>query len=335
MAEPLSIPGLARKIGGRIAGRTDAQLTVTGTCPLDAYVSGKVSFVKNEKYAELLAGLQGGVVIAPEHLSAYCERFPQNTYILVKDVAGSMMALQEFFYADSASFRREGICATAVVDPTATIGRGAYVGANVWIGENVVVGEETKILPNSSILDNVVIGNRTFLYPGVCIYKGCEIGSDCLVHSGARIGPDGFRFEHDIPNRVVKKMYHAGRVLIGDRVEIGANTAIDRATFENSATIISDDVKIDNLVHVGHNARIGARTTIAALSCIGGSDVIGEDVWIGIGATISNGVRVGNRAKVLLNAVVAYDVPEDEMVSGFYAMPHREWKQAYRRLKGQ
>jgi UDP-3-O-[3-hydroxymyristoyl] glucosamine N-acyltransferase len=128
-------------------------------------------------------------------------------------------------------------------------------------------------------------------------------------------------------------MLHVGRVIIGDRVEIGANSAIDRATFEGDATIISDDVKIDNLVHIAHNAKIGARTLVVAQTCVGGSSKIGEDVWIGIGAAISDNVSVGNRAKVLLNAVVAYDVPEGEMVSGFYAMPHGQWKRAWKNLR--
>ena len=132
---------------------------------------------------------------------------------------------------------------------------------------------------------------------------------------------------------MVRKMLHVGGVVIGDRVEIGANSAIDRATFEGGATIISDDVKIDNLVHIGHNAKIGARTLLAAQTCISGSVKIGEDVWIGAGVTVSDSVSIGNRAKILLNAVVAYDVEDDEIMSGFYAMPHQQWKQAYKKLK--
>lgn len=157
------------------------------------------------------------------------------------------------------------------------------------------------------------------------------IGEDTFIHPSAQIGVDGFRFEQDIKNKTVIKILPAGGVIIGDRVEIGANSVIARATFEEQSTIIGNDVKIDNLVHIGHNAVIRARTLIAAMSCISGSVKIGEDVWIGAGVTVSNGIKVGNRAKLLLNAVAAYDVPDDEIVSGFYAMPHRQWKKADKR----
>lgn len=333
MAREISIVELADILHGSIVGDFDREHILVGTCPVDRYVEGKVSFIRNAKYVEMLAQLSGAVIVAPEALTQFCEKYPKNIYIIVKDAAASMMIIQEFFYSDQSIILEEGVCQTAIVHPSAEIGRMAYIGENVFIGKDVIVGERTKILHNSCILDHIVIGSGTHIYPGVCIYNNCQIGNDCLIHSGARIGPDGFRFEQDIKNKIVKKMYHAGRVIVGDRVEIGANTAIDRATFEGEATVIASDVKIDNLVHVGHNVKIGARTLIAAQSCIGGSDVIGEDVWIGIGATISNGVHVGDRAKVLLNAVVAYDVAEGEMVSGFYAMSHRQWKQAWRRMK--
>lgn len=333
MAREISIVELADMLNGRIVGSVDQKDRVIGTCAVDRYVNGRVSFVKNVKYGEMLSQLLNAVILVPEELVSLCEKYPQNAYIVVKDVAGSIMTIQEFFYGDQSVIQEEGISQSARVDKSTKIGKGSYIGENVYIGRNVAIGEETKILHNSCILDNVVIGNGTHIYPGVCIYKNCQIGNDCLIHSGARIGPDGFRFEQDIKNKMVRKMYHAGRVIVGDRVEIGANTAVDRATFEEEATLISSDAKIDNLVHIGHNARIGTRTVIAALSCIGGSDVIGEDVWIGIGVTISNGVRVGDRARVLLNAVVAYDVADDEIVSGFYAMPHRQWKQVWKKLK--
>jgi UDP-3-O-[3-hydroxymyristoyl] glucosamine N-acyltransferase len=273
------------------------------------------------------------VVLIPESLADLCERYPQNTYVVVQDIVNSVMDVQDFFYGGESMTGYEGIAATANIDESAKIGRHAYIGEYVCIGKNVIIADKTKVMHDTSILDNVAIGSGTLIYPGVCIYKGCQIGNDCIIHSGARIGVDGFRFEQDIEQKRVRKMIHVGRVVIGDRVEIGANTAIDRATFEGDATIISDDVKIDNLVHIAHNARIGARTLIVTQTCVGGSATIGEDVWIGIGAAISDNVSIGNRAKVLLNAVVPYDVPEGEVVSGFYAMPHRRWKEVYRKLR--
>lgn len=333
MTREISIVELADMVKGRVVGNPGAGTKITGTCAIDNYIKDKVSFVRNRKYGDLLAKLQNAVVLIPESLADLCEKNGQNTYIIVEDISNSIMDVQDFFYSDEAVITHEGISPTAKIDKSAKIGRDVYIGEHVCIGKNVAIGDNTKIMQNVSILDEVAIGSGTLIYPGVCIYKGCQIGNDCIVHSGVRIGVDGFRFEQDIEHKRVRKMIHVGRVAIGDRVEIGANTAIDRATFEEDATVISDDVKIDNLVHIAHNARIGARTLIVTQTCVGGSARIGEDVWIGIGAAISDNVSIGDRARVLLNAVVPYDVPEDEMVSGFYAMPHRRWKEVYRKLR--
>lgn len=333
MAKETNIIELANMVKGRIIGNFNEQIRITGTCAVDKYIQNKVSFVRKKKYGEMLAQLQSAIILIPEDLIELSKKYPHNIYIVVKEVLNSLMDLQDFFYNEQLSIAEEGICQTARVDSTASVGNNVYLGENVYIGKGVTIGDRVKILPNSYISDDVVISSGSYIYPNVFIYKNCQIGKDCIIHSGARIGIDGFRFEQDIERKIVRKMNHAGKVVIGDRVEIGANSAIDRATFEGDATTLSNDVKIDNLVHIGHNAKIGARTLIAAQSCIGGSDKIGEDVWIGIGVTISSGVTIGNRAKILLNAVVAYNVAEDEIVSGFYAMPHRQWKRVYRKLK--
>lgn len=329
----ITVAELADMVKGRIAGNISLEAKVTGTCSIDKYVKDKVSFVRNQEYGGVLAQLHNAVILIPKDLVNFYENYPQNIYVVVEDVIKSLMDVQDFFYGNEVTIAEESISTTAKIDKSAKIGNQVYIGENVYIGKNVVIGNRTKIMHNSCISDNVTIDSGTYIYPGVCIYKNCQIGDDCIIHSGASIGVDGFRFEQDIKRKVVRKLLHVGRVVIGDRVEIGANTAIDRAMFEDDATIISDDVKIDNLVHVAHNAKIGARTIIVTQSCIGGSAKIGEDVWIGIGAAISDNVSIGNRAKVLLNAVVAYDVPEEEMVSGFYAMPHRQWKRVYAKLK--
>lgn len=333
MNKQVTAAELTRMLDGRLEGTSLSKLEISGTCAIDSYLENHASFIKSDKYLKYLDKLKGAVVLIPEDLAESCLKYPQNGYIIVKDVAKAMMKLQEFFYADNYLLKAEGISPLAWIDDSASIGKGCYIGGNVFIGRNVTIGDGVSIWPNSVIFDDVIIGSGSYIYPGVCIYRNCQLGEDCLLHSGVCIGSDGFRFEHDMPHKKVLKMHHAGRVIIGNRVEIGANSAIDRGTFEDGATILGDDVKVDNLVHFGHNAVIGARTTIAALSCISGSTIIGEDVWIGAGVTVSNGLRIGDRAKVLINAVVVRDVAQDEMVSGFYAMPHKQWKRAYMKLK--
>jgi UDP-3-O-[3-hydroxymyristoyl] glucosamine N-acyltransferase len=333
MTKEVTLAKLADMVKGRITGSLAPDLKINGTCAVDNYVPGKIAFVRNAKYAEMLSQLQNAVVLIPETLVESCSKYPQNTYLIVEDVASSLMDIQELFYRDDFIIKAQGVSLSAKIEDSAVIGKQVYIGEYSYIGKNVAIGDRTKILHHCCILDDVAIGSDTYIYPEVCIYKHCQIGNSCIIHSGARIGVDGFRFEQDIERKTVRKMLHLGKVIIGDRVEIGGNTVIDRATFAEDATIICNDVKVDNLVHVAHNAKIGARSLIVAQTCIGGSATIGEDAWIGIGAAISDNVSIGNRAKVLLNAVVAYDVAEDGIVSGFYAMPHRQWKQVWQKLR--
>lgn len=333
MTKEISIADLASKVGGMIKGSFNKTSMIIGTCPIDHYAADRVSFVKNRKYSQLLAGLEDAVVLLPTDMDNLCDKYPQNTYILVENVARALIDIQNLFYSNAPAVDKTGISKTAQIDDSAKIGDDVYIGGNVCISKNVIIGNGTKIMHNSCILDNSVIGQNTLIYPNVCIYMNSEIGNDCIIHSGTQIGIDGFRFEQDVENKKVIKIYHVGKVIIGNRVEIGANCTIDRATFENSATTLANDVKLDDQVHIGHNAQVQERTLIAAQTCLSGSVKIGQDTWIGAGVTISNGVHIGNRAKVLINAVVAYNVAEGQVVSGFYAMPHDEWKSAWKRLK--
>ena len=333
MIKQVSLSELTSMVNGRVIGSISKEVRITGTCAINRYIENKVSYVKNMKYEKLVSDLRNAVILVPEDLVGLCERYPQNVYIVVRDILNSMMDLQDFFYRDQFTVTQEGISATAKLNPSAKIGDQVYVGENVYIGKNVVIGDQAKILHNSCLFDDVSIGSGTYIYPGVCIYRNCQIGDDCIIHSGARIGCEGFRFEQDIKQRSVRKWLHVGTVIVGNRVDVGANCTIARATFEGDATVLSDDVKLGDQVHIGHNVKIGARTLIAAQTCVSGSVKIGQDVWIGTGVTISDGVTIGNRARLLLNAVVAYDVDEDERVSGFYAMPHRQWKKAWKKLK--
>lgn len=331
MAKEIDIVELANMVEGEIIGNFKG-VRITGTCAMDNYLENRITFIRSKKYGKLLASLRNAIILIPRDLIEFSEKYPQNIYIVVEDVLNSLMDIHDFFYNYQFVITEERIAQTAKIDSTARVGKKVYLGENVYVGKNVIISDEVKILHNSVIFDNVVIGKGAYIYPNVCVYKNCEIGEDCIIHSGVKIGMDGFRFEQNSKQKSVRKMLHVGKVIIGDWVEIGANSTIDRATFQDSATVLSDDVKVDNLVHIGHNVKIGDRTCIAAQTCIGGSVKIGEDVWIGIGVTITDGVSIGNRAKLLINAVVASYVTEDEVVSGFYAIPHRQWKRVFKKM---
>mgnify|MGYP001331203133 CR=1 FL=1 len=184
---------------------------------------------------------------------------------------------------------------------TVQFGENIKIGKNVAIGHHVVIGDDVMIGDGTVIKHNVVIGEKV------------EIGENCLIHSGVVIGADGFGYEKDEEGDYFK-MPHIGGVTIGNDVEIGTNTCIDRGTLGN--TVIQDNVKIDNLVHVAHNVQVKRNSMLIAQSMIGGSTVIEENSWIAPGAVIMNGITVGKNTTVGLGAVVTKNVENSDIVAG-------------------
>jgi UDP-3-O-[3-hydroxymyristoyl] glucosamine N-acyltransferase len=276
--------------------------------------------------------LKGAIVFIAEEFEQLRKRYPKNIFIMVENVAKAMMKVRSLFYSEIGNVELKTY-QNSNADTTITVGAGAYISPNVCLGQHVSIGAGATIMANSNLFDDVSIGEGTLIEPGVTVYRGSRIGNHTIVHAGACIGTDGHRFFLDIENQTILKMIHAGYVVVGNKVEIGCNSTICRATFEDHPTVISDEVKIAHQVDIGHNVRIGPRTTIAPQTCISGSTKIGEDVWIGTGVSVSNDLTIGNRASLLFNAVVADDVPDGEIVSGFYAMPHRQWQQVFGNLK--
>lgn len=328
----LTIDQITEFVGGQIAGTRPEDATISGTCAVDKYVAGKITFIKNVKYGEVAASLNGAVILISNDLATITEDYPSNTYILVADVVSSMMDLQDHFH-DIPTDVVGAVAPTANLHESVVLGRNVWIGDNVGIDKNTAIGDGVIIHANSSIGNGVTIGPNTIIHPEVTIYPSTQIGSECVLHSGVRLGVDGFRFEQNIDLGKVRKWIHAGFVSLGDRCEIGANSTVDRATFSDEATVLGDDVKLDDQVHIGHNAKVGNRSILAAQTCLSGSVKVGEDVWVGAGVTISHGVVIGDGSKVLINAVVVQDVDEGGLVSGFYAMAHRQWKRANLYLK--
>jgi UDP-3-O-[3-hydroxymyristoyl] glucosamine N-acyltransferase len=174
---------------------------------------------------------------------------------------------------------------------------------------------------------NVRIGQRSVIGPLVTILADVEIGEDCVVQPGTVIGSIGFEVKRT--RHGVLSVVHDGIVRIGDRVEIGANTCIDKG-FRNKPTIIEDDARIDNLVHVAHGVRIGRGAFIVAGSVLGGSVVVGAEAWLSINASIAPGVTVGEGAFVSMGSVATRDVPEGTQVTGNFAIPHQQFLRLFK-----
>lgn len=199
-----------------------------------------------------------------------------------------------------------GIHPKAEVSSTAQISPTAYVGACAFVGDGCIVGDHTVIEPNATLLLNV------------------KVGANCLIHSGAVIGADGFGFERT-PEGLVK-IPQTGGVSIGDDVEIGACTTIDRGTM--SDTVISSGTKIDNHVQIGHNVHVGRNCIICSMTGIAGSSVIEDNVTISVQAGVTDHVRVGEGSILAARTGVSNDIPPHSLMSGFPARPHNEAKRA-------
>jgi UDP-3-O-[3-hydroxymyristoyl] glucosamine N-acyltransferase len=188
------------------------------------------------------------------------------------------------------------------ISPTAIISSKANIGTNCYIGHNVVIGEDCTI------------GDRTVISDRAVIVKRCLIGNNCLIEPGVTIGADGFAYERDKETLELERFPHIGGVIIGDNVEICANSSIARGSI--SDTVIGDGTKLDALVHVAHNVIIGRNCELTAGTIIGGSTTVGDTSWMGLNCTLKNKIRIGNKVIVGAGACVIHDVPDEDIVAG-------------------
>ncbi len=193
------------------------------------------------------------------------------------------------------------------------------------------IGQGCRISPSASLADgNVRIGDRVVIGDGVSIGRDVVVGDDSVIWPGTVLGNDGFQFER-LDGRLVK-ITHVGGVKIGRQVEIKSNGCVDKHIFRGDTTI-GDQTKLDNLVYVGHCTQIGRACLVGAHASITGSVVVGDEVWIGPNATISSAITIGNRASISLGSVVTRDVPDDQRVSGNFAIPHERFLNFIRQVR--
>lgn len=258
----------------------------------------------------------------------------------------AMMKLITMFYEEP--HVNSDIHPTAVVHPTAKIGQNVSLGANVVVAENAVIGDNTKILANSYIGNDAQIGSDCFFHPAVNIGDRVKVGNKVILQHGVSLGADGFSFVTENPNnieqarkdgeikesnteQVIFKIPSIGSVVIGNNVEIGANTCIDRGTIEN--TVVGDNTKIDDLVMIGHNCRIGKGCMIVSQVGIAGSCVIGDRVVIAGQAGLADHISIGEDTIIAAQAGVSKSFPAKSIVVGSPAVPRKEFIKQLKILK--
>ena len=230
-----------------------------------------------------------------------------------------MSQILELFAPEPPKFSID-IHPTAVIDASAKIGAGTKIGPNCYIGPNVEIGENATIYPNVTILDFSTVGKNTTIWSGAVIRERCHVGDHCILHPNCTIGADGFGFR-PCPERGLAKIPQIGNVIIGNNVEIGANSTVDRGKF--SSTVLGDGCKIDNLVQIGHNSKLGKFCIMAGNSGLAGSVTLGNGVIIGGSASIKDHLTLGDGVIIGAGSGVAADVPAGKTMIGYPAVEAR------------
>jgi len=276
-----------------------------------------ITFIGHRKYARLWENSNASAAIIDEKI----ELLPGEgkAFIKVKDADLAMATLLEVFEPDSPSFEID-IHPTAVIDKTVQLGKGCKIGANSYIGKNVVLGDNVIVYPNVSIFDDSTIGNHTVIWSGTVIRERSQIGNSCIFHANVSVGADGFGYRPS--EQGLTKIIHIGNVVIGNHVEIGANSCVDRGKF--SSTILGDGCKIDNLVQIGHNSVLGKFCIMSGNSGLAGSVTLGDGVIIGGSASIKDHTIIHSGAIVGAGSGVIADVAAGKTVLGYPACDAKE-----------
>jgi len=311
-----SIQEINEILKGEIIGNTTQKITAPEQLEM-ANIS-EISFIGNKKYEKFWATSKACVAVINEDITI--EPGENRAFIKVKNADLAMSQVLELFAPPTPIFHTN-IHPTATIDETATICNGVRIGAGCYIGPKVVIGDNTTIYPNVTILDECTIGKNTVIWSGTVIRERCHIGNDCILHPNATIGADGFGFRPD-PQRGLVKIPQIGNVIIGNNVEIGANTCIDRGKF--SSTVLGDGCKIDNLVQIGHNSKLGKFCIMAGNSGLAGSVTLGNGVIIGGSASIKDHTIIGDGAIVGAGSGVTGDIPAGKTMLGYPAVEARD-----------
>ena len=306
---------IARIVGGELSG--DPEQLVTGLAGIREAAPGDVTFLASPKYQAAVKTTRASVLIVAKDVDASFG----GTLIRVANPAEAFARLVE--QASPPPVRYEpGVHPSAVIAPTAQLGKQVSIQPHTVIEERAVIGDRTVIGAGSFIGNECRVGVDCLLYPQVSLRERTTLGDRVILHGGVMLGADGFGFE--TVQGAHKKIPQVGFVEIGNDVEIGANTAIDRGRF--GRTRVGTGTKIDNLVQIGHNCVIGDHCIICGLVGIAGSTIIGHHVTIAGQVGIAGHLTIGDKSIIMAQAGVTKDVPPGSVMLGAPAVPHKEFK---------
>ncbi|SHJ05956.1 UDP-3-O-[3-hydroxymyristoyl] glucosamine N-acyltransferase [Arenibacter nanhaiticus] len=311
---------------GELVGTCDEQ--ITGAEQLERATAQQITFIGSNKFAKLWEASKASVAIVDAKIKL--EPGDNRALIRVKNADLAMATLLEAL-EPAPPVLEEDIHPTAVVHESVVLGKGCKIGAGCYVGKNVVLGDGVVLYPNVSIFDDSKIGHHTVVWSGTVIRERSEIGNHCIFHINVSIGADGFGYRPSDDGRGLVKIPHIGNVIIGNYVEIGANSCVDRGKF--SATIIGDGCKIDNLVQIAHNCILGRSCIMAGHSGLAGSVTLGDGVIIGGSASIKDHTTINSGAVIGAGSGVMGDVDAGKTVLGYPATDARDMLKQWVALK--
>ncbi len=308
-------------MGGTLVG--DGAVRITGINSIRQARKGELTFLSDRRYNQFLDRTQASAVLVTRDIAS-----STRPIIQVDDPYAAMQAVLKLDEAEPLQ-SNDGIHATAVVDPSARIADGVSIGPHAVIGAGAEIGANSVIHAGVFVGSNSTLGAESLIYPNVTIRERVTIGDRCIIHPGAVIGADGFGF-NQVDGRHIK-IPQTGTVRIGDDVEIGANSAIDRATF--GETVVGSGTKVDNFVQIGHNCEIGNHCIICGNAGIAGSAIIADHVVVGAGAGLSGHIEIGAGAMIGGYSGVTRSLKPGEIVFGYPAVELERSKRMHAALR--
>ena len=329
--QSLSVAEVAELIGAELRG--DGNTVLDGICSLEQAKAGHLTFISRTLKKETIQTLKeagiGAAIASKEHV----QELAQSTevpfaLILTEEPYASILKLVESFY----QVRKppEGINPQAFVDPSAQIGERVSIQAFCSVGADVVLEDDVVLYPNVTIYPGVRVGARSVIHSGACIREDCVLGADSVVQNGSVIGATGFGYVPH-PKLGLVPAPHIGKVVLGDRVDLGANTCVDRGTLGD--TRIGAGTKLDNLVQVGHNVQIGSNSIVCGQVGLSGSCKVGDRVTLAGGVGIADHIEVADDCRFGARSGVTHHIREKGDYAGYPAIPGIRWKRQMKSLE--